>query len=343
MTSMSPSEFADLDRFIERALDFGCSQTASSSGEDRNLRVGHKIIRFRESAPLLADAASYCLGDAEAEEHPFAQVHAEYSDWHIRAGFRDVFRDLAGLSPLALDAHLQTKGWRANFDVANGRCDIFDVSTRFGIRFLPTRCAQTVWEPTAPLSSFCNWIGEAQGLTMVHAASVAYGGKGALLVGNGGAGKSGTTLACLLHGLNSAGDDYTFVGPNNAAAAYIAVKQGLIGLERLGLKPVGTQNWQNKYVFRPEEVGANAISRQAPVNAIFMPQIGAVRTYATEIDPSIPFKTLAVSTLKQLQCGYQKIFTNCAPLVRKLPCFSLHLSSEPSEIAEVLKRELSNL
>ncbi|MBJ6989240.1 hypothetical protein [Devosia sp. MC521] len=332
-----------MELFIERALDFGFNQMQRSSKGGHNLCVAHKTSRFSESRPLLADAARYCLDEAETEEHPFAQVFAEYSDWHIGSGFLDISRDLAGLAPPALIDHLQLRGWRAKFDFENGRCDIFDIRNRFGVRFLPSCSAQTAWEPTAPLSSFCNWIGEAQGLTMVHAASVAYGDKGALLVGNGGAGKSGTTLACLLNGLNSAGDDYTFVAPNSAAATYRTVKQGLGGLDRLGIKPVGAPNWQNKYVFRPEEVGATAITRQVPINAIFMPKIGADRTVVTPIPAAEPFKILTFSTLKQLDSGYKLLFAACGPLVRALPCYAIHLSADPVEIAETLKRTLESL
>ena len=63
------------------------------------------------------------------------------------------------------------------------------------------------------------------------------GGRGALIVGASGSGKSGTTLAGLMNGLQSVGDDYVVVDQGATIVAHSVFKlfkQDLDGLKRVG-------------------------------------------------------------------------------------------------------------
>jgi hypothetical protein len=61
-----------------------------------------------------------------------------------------------------------------------------------------------------------------QGLVPLHAACVASGGRGFLLMGGSGAGKSTLALHCLLQGFEFLSEDSTFVAPNSMRATGIA-------------------------------------------------------------------------------------------------------------------------
>lgn len=328
---------SSLEYFIATGLEYGRQQfDALPQTERRPLRLGVRWFHFGESDELLGSDALYCLGapSQTAASQFSGAVYADYSGWHVRAGFASGVRIRE--NQLELDALVARRGWRASYNPDQNSWDLFDVETRFGVRLLPDVEHQAEWEATAPLAHFCRWMSEANGLQMVHAASLAHGNRGALLVGPGGAGKSGTTLGGLIHGLSSAGDDYTLVGPGYAEAVYSTVKQDPSGLARLGLSPDMPLNWQGKAVFRPEVLIGKAISREAPVNAILLPKTGAERTSFSPIDSALAFKILTFSTLAQLGSGYERLFRACGPLVRDLPTYQMHLSRDPKEVADAL-------
>jgi hypothetical protein len=61
-----------------------------------------------------------------------------------------------------------------------------------------------------------------QGLVSLHAACVGRDGRGVLLMGSSGAGKSTVTLQCLLQGLDFLSEDAVFVAPDSLLATGIA-------------------------------------------------------------------------------------------------------------------------
>jgi hypothetical protein len=87
-----------------------------------------------------------------------------------------------------------------------------------------------------------------QGLAGLHAACVGRGGRGVLLMGASGAGKSTAALHCLLRGLEFLSEDSVFVAPDSLLATGVA---NFIHMRRDGLKLV------------PEE--SAALIRRSPV------------------------------------------------------------------------------
>jgi hypothetical protein len=61
-----------------------------------------------------------------------------------------------------------------------------------------------------------------QSLVPLHAACVAHGGRGILLMGQSGAGKSTVALHCLLHGFDFVSEDSVFVAPSSMLATGVA-------------------------------------------------------------------------------------------------------------------------
>jgi len=341
VASVRPSLRA-LEDFIEEAFEFG-KQAFNARASSTALRLGLGWFRFAESHPLLLDDTVFCLGttDVTPKEMALGCIYADYSGWHIHRGFSDMVQRPE--SQIMIDDYLARKGWCAAFNPERNTWDLFDRNIGFGLRLLPSEAHQAVWEPTAPLAHFCKWMAEAQGLTMVHAAAVAHGKVGALIVGPGGAGKSGTVLAAMAGGLSSVGDDYVLIDGSSVQATYCTVKQGQAGMDRLGLTAMVAPNWQNKFVFRPEDVIGLPIQRHAMCHAVLVPQIGADKTTVSRIDGAVAFKIITFSTLRQLGSGYGLVFQRCGDLIRSLPSFQLHLSSEPQEIAKALEQFFETL
>lgn len=334
----------DLDAFLRMALDRGrASMAATPKADMQTVRFGRQGgFRFAESAPFLAPNVALCMdtGDGPVPN----TIYADYSGWHLSDGFVGLLNRPETLTEF--DAHLAPQGLRAIYSEERGAWDIFDTSDGFGIRLQNGIEGAAEWEHTAPLAYFCKWTSEAQGHTMVHAASIAWQGKGALLIGEGGAGKSGTTLGAMLNGFDSAGDDYTLLSggpPYTAYSLYRTFKQSSEGMARLGLPKSMPLNWQGKAVFRPETVCGRPIAGATPIHALLMPEIGAHSTMIEPMAPAPLFKQMTISTLRQISGNFADVFRYCAELVRELPCYRLRLSPDNDEITLVLKKFLEGL
>lgn len=337
-----------LESFVRRALARGLAQfQASGTGARVRVSLAGQSLTIAESQPHLAADVAHCIGSQVpcVKNASDVSVYIDYSGWHLKAGMAELFAP-SDTMPM-LDARLNRIGLRAVFSNGMQLCDIYDPAQRFGLRLQAGLAATTPWEPTAPLAFFCKWIAEQAGMTMVHAASLQRGGIGALLVGNGGAGKSGTVVGGLLSGFASSGDDYTLIARQDsgwqAHAVYRTVKQDLRGLDRLGLPRATQLNWQNKAVFRPETVGAQAIKDMVPIHVILLPSTGASRTQFQPADPAGACKILAISTLKQIGGNTARVFQTCAEVARALPCFAMVLSPDKDEVAAELATFLGTL
>jgi hypothetical protein len=340
---------AALLAFIKRALDDGRKKFAYSSETNRvSVNLGDANFDFTESEYSLTAHVHHCLvsGTVRQQLESDIKIFADYSGWYLHDAFMLQHRDLSDLEH-QINVRLEKIGIRANYKPRLQAWDIFDTNTRFGLRLLRQKDAIEPWEPTSPLAFFCKWIADLDHKTIIHAGSLSKHGKGALMVGNGGAGKSGTVIGAMKHGFQSSGDDYTLLSKKAngycAHAVFRTVKQDLAGLKRLNIPRPADLNWQNKAVFRPENVFQNGIVDSVAVHVLLFPSIGGVETTFHAVDPVIVFKTLTMSTLKQLTGSYAPIFVTCAKLIHDLPCFGIKLSSNPEEVSSKLALFMENL
>ena len=249
-------------------------------------------------------------GDAHFTEHGFAQKLAE-------AGLRGLhFHDL--------------DFWQLQ-----------DLGQRVGVQLMRSADAFPPWEPGSPLRAFLHWEYAARGMRLTHAGTLGFDGKGVLLAGAGGAGKSGTVVAGLLNGLDSVGDDYVLVdleGGVSARPLFSTLKQDPRGFARLGLKTRlgadGLLNWQGKHTFHIEEIAPRPIPATLDIFALIVPHIGSGGTSSimpmSRRDAMI---ALAPSGIAQMPGERESGFRFFSDLTRLLPCYRLSLGPDPEEIA----------
>ncbi len=208
------------------------------------------------------------------------------------------------------------------------------------------------WETSFPMRHFLNWGYAAQGMRLLHAATLGLGSTGVLLAGSGGAGKSGTTLTGILHGLRSVGDDYVALAHDaGGVRAYPVVKlmkQDPAGLARLGVNThgpaLGPLNWQGKHEFDPTDLAPGCLAPQLTVKAVLLPSITAEAT--TRLVPAsaqaVMF-ALMPTNLGQLPGRMRQGFGFVGRLARALPGYHLTLGTEPAEVAATLARFMGKL
>jgi hypothetical protein len=221
----------------------------------------------------------------------------------------------------------------------------FDASSGTGIEALARPGQFPPWIASFPLRNFLHWAYQRIGWRLVHAGTLAIDGRGVMLVGDGGSGKSGTVLAGILAGLDSAGDDYVVMEASGegvrARPVVKLMKLDPAGLRRLGLDPharsFGTPNWQGKHEFDFEALGKGRRARTIDLKAIVLPRIAHTpRSSLSRATPHDAMLGLAPSNLQQLPGGWREGLAFTAGIARRLPAFYLDLSDDPLEIADVI-------
>ncbi|HYE73889.1 MAG TPA: serine kinase, partial [Blastocatellia bacterium] len=99
---------------------------------------------------------------------------------------------------------------------------------------------------------------------------------------------------------------------------------------------------EKKILFLHDE-HADKIVRRLPVKAILLPKITRRReTLITESNASQALLALAPTVILQLLTNSEISMRKMSELVRQVPCFTLELGSELSEIPKVITNLLSN-
>ena len=133
---------------------------------------------------------------------------------------------------------------------------------------------------SAPLRCFIHWSARRVGCRLVHAAVVGQGDEGVVIAGGGGAGKSTTTVAGIVDGLTTVGDDYVLVGngsPPKARAVFSTIKLDLAGLQRIGAAHFADEhapNWQCKFELTANRIRLNTQANELALKAILIPDDG---------------------------------------------------------------------
>jgi hypothetical protein len=209
---------------------------------------------------------------------------------------------------------------------------------RLGLSRLPW------WEVAAPFRNPLFWLLGSRRRILTHAAAVGYGGRAALIVGPGGAGKSTTALTCLLAGFDYLGDDYTVtsIDPEpRVACLYGSAKlspTGIDGMDELirdAADFMGTDG--EKLVVWPSRTFPDRVVGEAAVQAILVPTItGEPATSLAPIGRSEALRALAPSSILQFPAGGAAALSAMARLVEAVPCRALLLGTDRPSIPDVV-------
>ncbi|MFO0992054.1 MAG: serine kinase [Hyphomicrobiales bacterium] len=225
---------------------------------------------------------------------------------------------------------------------------LYDPLLRAGVHSLPYPMAVPPWETGSPLRLFLHWAYAHVGMRLTHAATLGIAGAGALIVGASGSGKSGTTMAGLLNGLQSAGDDYVLLEQGEdltAHAVFRVFKQDSEGLRRVGIDPtaIGSTavNWHGKHEFDAETLQPGGFVKRLSIRCILVPEVARLnRTYIEPLSAANAALALAPSAVLQLQGDTREGFRFFAQLSRRLRAFKVRLSEDPREIADAIGNHL---
>ena len=247
----------------------------------------------------------------------------------------------AGFSSREFGQILAAAGRRGFYHHDAPSWQFYDPSEAFGVQSLPSSLAMPPWEKASPLRLFLHWAYVRAGMRLTHAATLGLDGRGALIVGASGSGKSGTTLAGVLNGLASVGDDYVAVGQGAEVVAYPVFrqfKQDPSGLGRAGVRldaiPDSRLNWHGKIEFDPAGLAPGCIADRLEISAILLPHVARLeRTRIEPVGAREAALALVPSAVFQLPGDAEEGFRFFGSIAKRLPAYRLHLSQDPREIA----------
>jgi hypothetical protein len=278
----------------------------------------------------------------EADDAPVVRAEvlvldAETTGWEPPA----VWDEEARFSSRQFDSVLAAEGLRGFYHHDMPSWQFFDRDSATGVMSLMTPMGIPSWETGSPLRLFLHWAYASAGLRLTHAATLGANGRGALIIGASGSGKSGTTLAGVLNGLESVGDDYVLVedgSPPVARSVFAVFKQDPDGLRRAGIAPevlpARDLNWHGKIEFDARGLVPNGLSARMDLCAILLPEIARARETTIErATAQQAALALAPSAIFQLPGDAAEGFRFFTGLSRSLPAYRLKLSEDPIEIA----------
>lgn len=223
-------------------------------------------------------------------------------------------------------------------------------ATSRAIYYVKEASGLTYGDLAGGLRAAVSWAMADRGLLFLHTAAVGWQGRGALLVGASGAGKSSTALTCLLGGLQFLGDDHCLVSSEGARrsvhAVYAAAKLHSDQMVRFpDLLPLVVNHDRNPLdkavaILYPEF--AAQLPWTLPVDVLFVPKVTDRR--GTTIEPlsrAAAMFALAPSTVLQMTGVEPDGLAAMASLVKSVPCYQLRLGSDRTMIAEVVREFLA--
>lgn len=197
---------------------------------------------------------------------------------------------------------------------------------------------------------FSRWA-SASGYLMIHAAAVGVNGKGVLVVGRSGSGKSTFSISCLVAGMDFVSDDYVLIpatGDITAMPLYtnIAINpdmyQKLPPSEKVK-EPACADWWNGKLHFHLQK---QDFCENLDIRAIVMPKVSGNDEPSIVTSPMGAAMTQMIySSLEQLErCRDVGLVRQMAMRLQKLPIFEMNMSTDltknPAFLRSFIEKEL---
>lgn len=347
MTQVQPVEF-----FRDARAAYQQAERAAGGVVERHYRLSGFSLRLCFAAPALVSRLAPALEHLAVSPNgrpPDLTVHLwdststatrmarrpwQADDLIARGDVRS-FRDKTILTALTADV---------------GALSILNLAENVGLFWIRNAADLPTYERGAPLRAILHWWMRQRSRHLVHAAAVGVQGKGALIVGRGGSGKSTTALTCLTHGWDYASDDYCLVSCIDSPRAESLYNTAKLNADHLRNLPQLLPAISNR-----EELGSEKallylhqyhparLTAGFDLKAILLPRVtGKPATAVQAATPAAGLRALAPSSLFQLPGSGQDEFFALSRLVQAVPCYHLELGTRldqtPPVIEEVLNR-----
>lgn len=193
------------------------------------------------------------------------------------------------------------------------------------------------------------WLGD-RGVQFIHAGMVCPDpDRGLLLAGGGGAGKSTTSLLCLMAGFGYLSDDFVaFAHQEAGPVAYCLFSSAVVQMQHLQRFPALTatahapnHSHEDKSIVFVEDLLPGQVRPSVPISAILLPKV--MNRPQTTIVPASAREALlglAPSSVMLLPGGGPRALERLASLVSAVPAFRLELGYDFERIPDLVAAQV---
>jgi hypothetical protein len=337
-----------LERFF-RAFQNGFAQAAESAGvQYRRLMVAGQPVTISYAGNALLKLA-----------RPLAHLEDAHSDSPAKLNIM-VWEGPSGWSPPKPVWKQGQQGYQGeivglgssrfavNYHDTSGLFQMIDHHARIALYWLPDAGDLPFWEIASPLRIIFHWWARSLGGNVAHAAAVGKDGRGLLLVGKSGSGKSTASLACLYHGMEFVGDDYVLLLRDPSPRAYSLystakmhthfLREVLPDWSEMAAVEIGPES---KSVFFLHERLPESLRRSLEIRAIVIPQVNHAEEARLSRRPAAEgLLALAPSTIFQLPGARREAMSYFSDFIRGMPVYAMttgaDLASGPKALLELL-------
>lgn len=224
-----------------------------------------------------------------------------------------------------------------------GGVAVADWPGRRAIVWLPSEESLPWYECAAPFRWLFDGLAERSGLSTAHCAGIGFAGRGLLLAGPGGAGKSTLALAAIGAGFEYLGDDYCLIA-NHAPQAYALYSSGKwkkdarVTPEWLTeVQPHALDAAEQKNVIFLAEARPEYLAHRLNVQAIVVPGACALKAGLHAIAPAHALRALAASSLVQSEASGATLAKALAQMVRAVPAYRLESTTDLNRSLALLR------
>jgi hypothetical protein len=206
------------------------------------------------------------------------------------------------------------------------------------------------WDDAAPCRELFHRMILPTECFLAHAAGIGVGGRGVLLTGRSGSGKSTTTAAAVTSGLVTAGDDFVLVDPRSRRtyALYDSLKLDSRSGQRFAELTAHAANANRdpseKCRVHLARSHPSGFARQLPIDAVLLAQAdGARKTSIVPATPGEAMRALVPSTICLVRGGEAETIHKSTLFLRNMRAFRCDLGSDPKEAIATISAFVNDL
>lgn len=344
-----PSTELEQARFFDRVRQ-GFQDASARTGEIvHDFRVAGTLVRLRFAGealiPTIVPGLAYpvpsvgaeshceiCLWDSESTGVPLTPPPRPRRDFTARGNIWG----------------FDSSRYRSAYQWGEGSVNVMDRETRRAVFWVSSHRYLPAWVLASPLRSILHWWMELNGRQLVHAAAVGYGGSGVLIPGRGGSGKSSTSVACLLGGLDFISDDYLALALDPKPRVYRLYSTAKLDPPTLNLYPelrtrcrAVHQPGFDKVVLFLEDGYREQLKESLPLKLVLKPRISGVPDTTLEpVEPQEIERALASETLVHLPHAGLKTLEFLDRVSHEVPRAAILLGTDRARIPTVIQGAL---
>lgn len=223
---------------------------------------------------------------------------------------------------------------------------LLDEAARQAVLHLTRPSNALTVERLAPLGTPLRWWSALNGAAMVHAAALCRDGRGILLVGDSGAGKSTTALATLGSSVGVLGDDFCIVDTGGGmhprvhpVYRHAKADHGTLSMQPHLSERVNGPAWDGKQLVDLEPLPLAPVPVRAICSVVRDP---ATATHVRAIPRSDAIRVAAPSTLMQQRLWESHVWKVLAVAVRAAATYELRVG-DVREVPDVVGRLFDDL